>query len=85
VLPPLAARKGRSNMLKRFLVISYYRSKKTGNMCNSISEISEGTSKTGDPYALANGNPQILDNSNHPVGTILAATINLAAEKPAKS
>ena len=68
-------------MKKKFLVTSYYRCKKTGVMVSGVAEVNEGVSKDGNHYGISTATMQTVEGQ-YPLGTILAAEMNLSIEAP---
>ena len=67
-------------MKKRYLVISNWIDKKTGQPKSSAGEINEGVNKEGKNYQITNTESTIMIDSTHPVGTILGGTMTLSPE-----
>lgn len=72
-------------MNKRYLVTGNWHDKVTGKPVSGIAEITGGISKaTGKPYEMANTDNRETVDGIYPVGTVLAATVNLVPDNTGK-
>ena len=70
-------------MLKRFLVVGFWRDKKLGTYKTSLAEISEGVSKAGDAFGIADTDRKTVVDGQYHLGEILSTEMNLTPEAPA--
>jgi hypothetical protein len=70
-------------MVKRYLAISNWVDKKTGEVKTSLGEITEGISAEGNSYQITETKRTMIVNEHMPVGTIVS--YKMALETPEKS
>jgi hypothetical protein len=74
------------NKQKRFLAISNWYDKETGQPKTSVGEISEGIGKkNGKSYQITETKNTIPVDGIHPVGTILGGTMTLTFDTPTQN
>jgi hypothetical protein len=70
-------------MTKRYLAISNWVDKETGEPKTSLGEITEGISKKGNGYQITDTEKTMTVNECIPVGTIVTSTMTLDIPAPA--
>jgi hypothetical protein len=70
-------------MQRKFLVISTWIDKKTGQPKSSIGEISEGTNKDGKTYQITATDRTTVIDGSYPVGTLINGTMTLTPDMTA--
>lgn len=73
-------------MIKRYVVTGTWVDKTTNKPMSGIAEITSGVNKQGNPYEVANTESRETPiEGSYPVGTVLTATVQLAAETASES
>lgn len=67
-------------MDKKYLVVGSWIDKVSGMPVSRIAEINSGINKNGQPYEIADTDSRETVDGTYPVGTILAATMNLTVQ-----
>lgn len=67
-------------MEKKYLVVGTWSDKVSGMPVSRIAEINSGINKNGQPYEIADTDSRETVDGTYPVGTILAATMNLTVQ-----
>ncbi len=71
-------------MIKRYLVISSWVDKKTGEPKSSAGEITEGINKNGDNYQITDTQHNMSLDGAYAVGTILSYDMKLSVPESKK-